>query len=81
MKKSHYNLFFETTKLGRINSGNIISWSGKLWLVLNPVVDESGKLIRSLVGENHESKILNLDEKVDLLVKIKTSQKSNKETS
>ena len=44
------------TRLGRINAGTPFLYKGKLWIVLNRA-EGGGKLIRTLVGEEHVSAV------------------------
>ena len=53
-KDVNFTFRVKKTRLGRINAGTPFLYKGKLWIVLNRV-QNGGKLIRTLVGEEHES--------------------------
>ena len=53
-KDVNFTFCVKKTRLGRINAGTPFLYKGKLWIVLNRV-QSGGKLIRTLVGEEHES--------------------------
>lgn len=53
-KDVNFTFRVKKTRLGRINAGTPFLYKGKLWIVLNRV-QSGGKLIRTLVGEEHES--------------------------
>ena len=53
-KDTEFVFRVKKTRLGRINAGTPFLYKGKLWVVLNRA-QTGGKLIRTLVGEEHES--------------------------
>jgi len=68
--KQNYELSFNKSTLGRVAPGDIIKYEKQLWVVLNPVTEKNSKLIRSLVGEFHECRIIPILEEIEILTTI-----------
>jgi len=55
-KDMTFGLRVKKTHLGRLNAGTPFVYKSKLWVILNRA-DGGGKLIRTLVGDSHETAV------------------------
>jgi hypothetical protein len=61
-----YNLELEQTTLGHANAGRVFIYRKKLWIVLNSV-KKGTKLVRTVGGTHHKSKVMPSKTKVKVL--------------